>query len=412
VGAYLDHRRRVEERHAAHRGAGIHGHGPAVVVRRRYTPRVCRQADADESATTDPTSTSPTWRPDAREITTNPGSDDQPQWSPTARASRSFRRCDGTGDRRRDDSGDGRHARLMLYDVATQGIKARRVPTSTSIRAHRSGAPRHSRLVHCGRRTSPRHCVHVKSGAYTQLTQKKTMQARLAQPRRARRRVTMDTPSTRARSRDRSRLRIVQAADDDQSQRRRSRWERPRSSPGRARRHGDRGVLLKPSVTRSGKKYPMLRAHGDRGRLPRQLSRGGLRRSGVGRRRLVVFYPNPRGSANYGERFVRPISTTGAAATTRHHDGRRCDSSGVASPTRQARAHRVSYGGYMTRGSSRRRRFKAPMVGPGRPLASIERDTGLRDDPRCHVAAVAPPDVQRACRGRPMPRATSASTPS
>jgi len=48
-----------------------------------------------------PTSTSPTWRPDAEKITTNPGSEDQPQWSPTARASRHFGDADGTGDRRR-----------------------------------------------------------------------------------------------------------------------------------------------------------------------------------------------------------------------------------------------------------------------------------------------------------------------
>ena len=130
------------------------------------------------------------------------------------------------------------------------------------------------------------------------------------------------------------------------------------------------GVLLKPVGFTAGKKYPTLVvAHGGpAGAYTNNYRVGGLEGgqlwAGQG---WAVFYPNPRGSTNYGEKFLRgnlndwgggdyrDIMTGVDALVAR----------GIADPDRLAHIG-WSYGGYMTAWVvSQTNRFKAAMVGAG-----------------------------------------------
>ena len=79
------------------------------------------------------------------------------------------------------------------------------------------------------------------------------------------------------------------------------------------------GVLQKPVAFAAGTRYPLLVAvHGgpagafiDNYRVTS--GDGGQHWAGQG---WAVLYPNPRGSSNYGERFLRATSPTGAEATS------------------------------------------------------------------------------------------------
>jgi dipeptidyl aminopeptidase/acylaminoacyl peptidase len=133
---------------------------------------------------------------------------------------------------------------------------------------------------------------------------------------------------------------------------------------------GVEGVLLKPVGFQAGKKYPLLVvAHGGPSGAYLNNSRiGGLEGGQVwAGKGWAVFYPNPRGSTNYGEKFLqqnvndwgggdfKDIMTGVDALVAR----------GIADPDKLAHIG-WSYGGYMTAWViTQTTRFKAAMVGAG-----------------------------------------------
>ena len=144
------------------------------------------------------------------------------------------------------------------------------------------------------------------------------------------------------------------------------------------------GVLLKPVGYREGERYPLMvvahggptGAHHDYFRV--RYGDGGQHWAGCG---WAVFYPNPRGSTNYGERFMlanlgdwgggdyRDILSGVDALIDR----------GIADANKLA-FQGWSYGGYMTCWTvSQTTRFKAAMIGAG--LTNLVSMYGTNDVP-------------------------------
>lgn len=130
------------------------------------------------------------------------------------------------------------------------------------------------------------------------------------------------------------------------------------------------GVLLKPVGYTAGKRYPLLVvAHGGpAGAHLNNFRVGGLEGgqlwAGQG---WAVFYPNPRGSSNYGEKFLRAnVADWGGGDFKDVMTGvDALIARGVADKDRLALIG-WSYGGYMTAwGITQTTRFKAAMVGAG-----------------------------------------------
>jgi dipeptidyl aminopeptidase/acylaminoacyl peptidase len=148
------------------------------------------------------------------------------------------------------------------------------------------------------------------------------------------------------------------------------------------------GILLKPVGYQSGQQYPLLVvAHGG----PAGVFTDGYRVGGLeGGQALAgqgwaIFYPNPRGSTNYGNAFLsanvndwgggdyRDIMTGVDALIAR----------GIADPDRMAHIG-WSYGGYMTAWVvTQTSRFKAAMVGAG--LTNLWSMYGTNDVPNSLV---------------------------
>jgi dipeptidyl aminopeptidase/acylaminoacyl peptidase len=144
------------------------------------------------------------------------------------------------------------------------------------------------------------------------------------------------------------------------------------------------GVLVKPVGYERGKRYPLLvvphggptGAHFNYFRV--RYGDGGQHWAGQG---WAVLYPNPRGSTNYGEEFMRGNLAdwgggdyrdimTGVDAMV---------SAGVADPEKLA-IQGWSYGGYMTCWTvSQTTRFKAAMIGAG--LTNLVSMYGTNDVP-------------------------------
>ena len=149
------------------------------------------------------------------------------------------------------------------------------------------------------------------------------------------------------------------------------------------------GVLLKPVGFESGKKYPMLVvAHGGpAGAYVNGFRLGGLEGGQVyAGKGWAVFYPNPRGSSNYGQKTLtanvndwgggdyRDIMTGIDALVAR----------GIADPDKLAHIG-WSYGGYMTAWViTQTTRFKAAMVGAG--LTNMWSMYGTNDIPSVLIA--------------------------
>ena len=130
------------------------------------------------------------------------------------------------------------------------------------------------------------------------------------------------------------------------------------------------GVLLKPVGYAAGKRYPLLVvAHGGpAGAHLNNFRVGGLEGgqlwAGQG---WAVFYPNPRGSSNYGEKFLRAnVADWGGGDFKDVMTGvDALIAKGVADKDQLALIG-WSYGGYMTAwGITQTNRFKAAMVGAG-----------------------------------------------
>lgn len=148
------------------------------------------------------------------------------------------------------------------------------------------------------------------------------------------------------------------------------------------------GVLLKPVGYTAGKRYPTLVvAHGGpAGAFLNDYRVGGLEGgqywAGQG---WAVFYPNPRGSSNYGEKFLRAnINDWGGGDYRDIMSGvDALVTRGIADPDRLAHIG-WSYGGYMTAWViTQTNRFKAAMVGAG--LTNMVSMYGTNDIPNVLV---------------------------
>ena len=322
-------------------------------------------------------------------ISTNPGSDAQPEWSPDG-SFIAFVSEPAMGT----PLGDGTIpmsvvvSHLMLYDVARKTLQ----DVKTADFDAEAGAPRwspDSKSIYftAGKRAySEVFRFDVATGKYSQLTQQKTLQLGSRSKDGRVVALTMDSPSTP------TEVYVTDAAFAS--------FKKLTDTNPQAANFllGDsevvtwkstdglevEGVLLKPVGYQAGRRYPMLVvAHGGpAGAFTNNYRVGGLEGgqlwAGQG---WVVFYPNPRGSSNYGEKFLqanfndwgggdyRDIMSGVDAMVTR----------GIADPDRLAHIG-WSYGGYMTAWViTQANRFKAAMVGAG--LTNMVSMYGTNDIP-------------------------------
>jgi dipeptidyl aminopeptidase/acylaminoacyl peptidase len=308
-------------------------------------------------------------------ITTNPGSDQQPQWSPdgariafVSEVAAATPIADGT-----IPSMVG-HAHLTLYNVAAKSITDVSRPDFDAEPGVLSWSADSARILFtAGKRAYTEvFAFDVKTGAYTQLTQKKTIQigSRSRDGRIVA--VTMETATTPSEvyvtdstfgSYKLLTTTNPQAASFALGETEVVTWK---SSDGLE----VEGVLLKPVGYQPGRKYPMLTvAHGGpSGAHVNNYRVGGLEGGQVwAGEGWAVFYPNPRGSANYGEKFLRAnINDWGGGDYRDIMTGiDALVAKGIADPDRLAHIG-WSYGGYMTAWViTQTTRFKAAMVGAG-----------------------------------------------
>ncbi len=326
-------------------------------------------------------------------ISTNAGPDGSPQWSPdgahiawTAEPITLKPIGDGTLP-----SYIG-HGHLMLYDVARKTV--RDVSNSSfdvDVTAPHWGADGRQVLFVAGRRSySEAFAFDVVSGAYRQLTRGNTLSYGSRSKDGTVVAVTMDSPEmpaevyvTDASFASFKKLTDTnpQAASFALGQTEVITWK---SSDG----WDVEGVLLKPVGFRAGMKYPTLVvAHGGpAGAFVNNYRVGGLEGgqlwAGQG---WAVFYPNPRGSTNYGETFLRAnVNDWGGGDYRDIMTGvDALIARGIADPNRLAHIG-WSYGGYMTAWVvTQTNRFKAAMVGAG--LTNMTSMYGTNDIPNVLV---------------------------
>ena len=326
-------------------------------------------------------------------ISTNWGNDSAPKWSPdgttiawVAEPNTTPALPDGTA------SGAIVQGRLTLYDVNTKAIKDAGANFDTD-----PGGPNWtnegSRVMFVGGRRAYNEvfAFDVKTGQYTQLTRNKTINS-TSVSRDGRTIVfTADAPdsATEIYVTDPSfanprRLTTTnpQLAEIAQGQTEVVTWK---SSDGVE----IEGVLLKPVGFEAVKRYPTLVvAHGGpAGAYVNGFRLGGLEAGQVwAGKGWAVFYPNPRGSSNYGQKTLaanindwgggdyRDIMTGVDALIAR----------GVADPDKLAHIG-WSYGGYMTAWViTQTTRFKAAMIGAG--LTNMWSMYGTNDIPSVLIA--------------------------
>jgi dipeptidyl aminopeptidase/acylaminoacyl peptidase len=329
----------------------------------------------------------------AEKISTNPGPDAQPQWSPTGTHIAWIAEPGNPAP-----IGDGTlpsyigHGHLVLYDVATRNIR----DVASRDFDVGPGSPQWSAdgrqiVFTAGKRAYAEMFVFdTANGKYTQLTQQKTLQYGSRSRDGKVYAVIMDAPNMPAE---------VHVTDATFTAFRKLTDTNPQATSfalGETEvvtwKSSDgfevEGVLLKPVGYTPGTRYPTLVvAHGGpAGAYINNYRVGGLEGgqlwAGQG---WAVFYPNPRGSTNYGERFLKAnINDWGGGDYRDIMSG--VDALIARGLTDADRLAHIgwSYGGYMTAWViSQTDRFKAAMVGAG--LTNMTSMYGTNDIPNVLV---------------------------
>ena len=326
-------------------------------------------------------------------ISTNPGPDVQPQWSPDGTRIAWVSEPTTAGA-----IGDGTlpsylgHGHLIVYDVAARRARdlwSREFDVDIGT-PHWSADSRRLVFTAGKRAYVEAFSVDLATGVYTQLSRQKTLQygSRSADGQVVV--VTMDAPAAPAE---------VYVTDASFAAFRRLTDTNPQASAfalGESEivtwKSSDgmevEGILLKPVGFDPSRRYPLLVvAHGG----PSGAFINGYRVGGLEGGQLwagqgwAVFYPNPRGSTNYGEKFQRAnINDWGGGDYRDIMTGvDALIARGVADPDRLAHIG-WSYGGYMTAWVvTQTPRFKAAMVGAG--LTNMASMYGTNDIPNVLV---------------------------
>jgi dipeptidyl aminopeptidase/acylaminoacyl peptidase len=327
-------------------------------------------------------------------ISTNWGNDSNPRWSQDG-ATIAWVGEPNTTAPMPDGTAHGvvMQQRLMLYDVKAKTIKDTLTPAFDSEAGTPVWTNEGKRVIFVtGRRAyNEAFAYDLTSGAYTQLTQKRTINSTSVSRDGKTIVVTMDAPdsATEIYVTDPSfgNLRRLtntnpQLGEIQQGETEVIAWK---STDGVE----VEGVLLKPVGFESGKRYPMLVvAHGGpAGAYVNGFRLGGLEGGQVwAGKGWAVFYPNPRGSSNYGQKALaanvndwgggdfKDIMTGVDALVAR----------GIADPDKLAHIG-WSYGGYMTAWTiTQTNRYKAAMVGAG--LTNMWSMYGTNDIPSVLIA--------------------------
>jgi dipeptidyl aminopeptidase/acylaminoacyl peptidase len=330
----------------------------------------------------------------AEKISTNFGSDGAPRWSPdgttiawTSEPYSGPPVADGTAPSVITQS------RLMLYNVAARTIRDVSSPAFDTDAGAPQWTAEGNRVVFlAGKRAyTEAFAYDLASGTYSQLSTRRTMQATALSKDGRTIVVAMDAPDAATE---------IYATDPRYSDFRKLTDTNPQI---RELALGEtevvtwkstdgvevEGVLLKPVGYEAGKRYPTLVvAHGGpSGAYVNNNRLGGLEGGQVwAGKGWAVFYPNPRGSTNYGETFLRAnINDWGGGD---YHDIMSgvdaLVARGIADPDKLAHIG-WSYGGYMTAWViTQTTRFKAAMVGAG--LTNMWSMYGTNDIPSALIA--------------------------
>ena len=322
-------------------------------------------------------------------ISTNFGSDTSPKWSPDGKSiawtSEPYAGAplpDGTAP------GVTLQSKLMLYDVAAKSIEDVSSPAFDTDAGNPVWTAEGNRVMFvAGKRAyNEAFAYDLASGRYTQLSSKRTMQGASSSKDGRTIALTMDTPDSASE---------VYVTDPAFQNFRKLTTTNPQLAE---MAQGDtevvtwkgadglevEGVLLKPVGFQSGRKYPTLVvAHGGpAGAYVNGFRLGGLEGGQVwANKGWAVFYPNPRGSTNYGEKFLQHnVSDWGGGDFTDIMTGvDALVARGIADPDKLAHIG-WSYGGYMTAWViTQTSRFKAAMVGAG--LTNLWSMYGTNDIP-------------------------------
>ena len=330
----------------------------------------------------------------AEKVSANFGNDSSPRWSPdgktiawTAEPYNGPPVADGTAP------GVVLQSKLMLYDVAAKTIKdVSSAQFDTDVGAPQWTAEGNRVTFIAGKRAyNEAFAYDLTTGAYTQLSQKKTLQGQSVSADGRTIVVAMDAPDATSE---------IYATDPRFATFRKLTDTNPqiqalalgatevvtwKSTDGVE----VEGVLLKPVGYEAGKKYPTLVvAHGGpAGAYLNNNRLGGLEGGQVwAGRGWAVLYPNPRGSTNYGEKFLRHnvVDWGGGDFNDIMSGVDALVARGIADPDKLAHIG-WSYGGYMTAWViTQTTRFKAAMVGAG--LTNMWSMYGTNDIPSVLIA--------------------------